>query len=145
MNQCDKYQILIGCYLDGESTEEQNHEAFLHLAGCKECQFCLQTLLNMKMDTARAKRVDAPTSLDKRIRSMSAESFLLPRFSNVWKGFVHGRIPLPVPVAVAVVICLVAIGAFVSRPQQTKAVRADNHTPRAQVLISMPTISITQE
>jgi hypothetical protein len=145
MNQCDKCQILIGCYLDGESTEKQNREAFLHLAGCNECQSCLRTLLSMKMETARAKRVNAPTSLDKRIRSIAAESLLLPRLSNLWKGFVHGRIPLPVPVAVAVVICLVAIGAFVSRPQQTKVARVDSHTPRTHVLVSMPTISITQE
>lgn len=72
--ECATFEITISAYLDGESTEQEKQGVFLHLAECGDCRSFLESLVNMKVDSARERKAVLSPALDAQILRISRQA-----------------------------------------------------------------------
>jgi hypothetical protein len=64
MNECDQYQVEIGCFIDGESVDDGAARMFDHLSACKACSDFLYDIIQIRIGAATEGKVLAPSDLD---------------------------------------------------------------------------------
>jgi hypothetical protein len=63
MNECDKYQVDIGCFIDGESVDDGASRMFDHLSACKRCSDFLYDVIQIRIGAATEGKILAPSDL----------------------------------------------------------------------------------
>jgi hypothetical protein len=64
MNECDKYQVDIGCFIDGESVDDGAARMFDHLSACKRCSDFLYDVIQIRIGAATEGKILAPSDFD---------------------------------------------------------------------------------
>jgi anti-sigma factor RsiW len=112
--QCKEYEFLITQYCDGEAEEPDKRELFLHVAACDSCRAFWETMTDMKLQAARENRQNAPTTLDRRVKSATLQRTSSMRIARVWDRLVGQRLFVPVPLALLFALFLLSGGAGIA-------------------------------
>lgn len=125
MKQCEKCELAISCYVDGELGPVERTKLFGHLSQCEACTGFLEHAIHIRVETAKATRYQfsEPNTeevfLEKRlVAQMSARQRLL--------DLIRHRLSIPVPVAGAIALFLIVgtlfLSSFVLQSQEPQSV-----------------------
>ncbi|MHB2018598.1 MAG: anti-sigma factor [Candidatus Xenobia bacterium] len=112
--KCQKLEVLLSCYLDGELSPEQSEQVTQHLSECSSCAQEYRTLRKNQLVLASLSRKEPSPDLweriEKRVVTEQAEQ-VLPVRRRVWPMLRRGLL-MAASIAVLLFFGIVAIGYF---------------------------------
>jgi len=126
MNDCERYQELICCLIDGELTRDERKALMAHIALCPECRASYE-VFSAVSDAVASDLVDVPESLHENIMSGVRRRALFNRNKRAASRRVKGLIAAA---ACFAVVLISAVGIFDTLLSRDASV-AENASPAA--------------
>lgn len=142
---CEKYQMLIQSFLDGELEKEKEGIIFTHLSQCQDCREFMKGI-NLLNSTAQAEIKEFPLSLDENIMR-AIEKRETHKHSNIFTF----RMPAYVSYALGIIIILLGIYLFDTTREYRFEMREAVSTMKEQnqqiqqIMNSLPEVEVKTE
>lgn len=163
-SECNRYELAISAYMDGESANEETRSLFFHLAECESCRLFWTTSIKVEREALREKGIVASGNLDERVasivqgdqlgiiageleksRELSRESFRnrpSRKPSRPWATVTQNTKPLSYSLAAIVSLLVLVLGIILGTLQPWSRSALERTEPQVVYVSILPSVTI---